>query len=61
MFSKLKDFGKKVKGKMNDTIRTVVEALAGKETRAIAGIVILCAGVGVGGGLILSAYVPMPN
>lgn len=57
----LRRLGKEIKRYMNEKIQTCKEVLATAENRLILGMIILGAGVGIGGGLIASAYIHAPS
>lgn len=46
---------------VTETIQFCKDILSSGSYRATLGVVIICAGVGIGGGLVASAYIPMPN
>lgn len=50
-----------IKKFMNEKINTCKEILSSAQNRLILGILILTTGIGVGGGLIISAYVSVPK
>lgn len=58
MFGKIR---KGIKKFMDDKIQKCEMILSNAQNRLIAGLVILGAGVGIGGGLILSAYISTSN
>lgn len=57
MFEKIKKGLKGVKRYMEEKVQTCKEMLRDAQNRLIVGLVILGAGVGIGGGLIASAYI----
>lgn len=61
MFDILKKAGRRIRNRMNEKIRTCKDIASSAQNRLILGILIMTTGIGVGGGLILSAYVPMPK
>ena len=61
MFAFLKKAGRGIKGFMNEKINTCKEILLSAKNRAILGAIIMMTGIGLGGGLLISAYMPMPT
>lgn len=61
MLKKIKEGFEEVKRFMDKKIQAVKDILTSRSSRAVAGIIIVGIGVGLGGGLIVSAYVPLPN
>lgn len=61
MFDIIKKAGRGIKRFMNEKIHTCKEILSSAKNRLILGIIIMATGIGVGGGLIISAYAPMPK
>ena len=63
MFDILQKAGRGVKKFMSEKINTCKEILSSAKNRAILGaiIIIMMTGIGVGGGLLISAYMPMPK
>lgn len=61
MFDILKKTGKGIRRFMNEKINTCKEILLSAKNRAILGAIIMMTGVGLGGGLLISAYMPMPK
>ena len=57
MFEKIKKGLKGVKRYMEEKVQMCKEMLRDAQNRLIVGLVILGAGVGIGGGLIASAYI----
>lgn len=57
MFEKIKKGLKGVKRYMEERVQMCKEMLRDAQNRLIVGLVILGAGVGIGGGLIASAYI----
>ena len=57
MFEKIKKCLKGVKRYMEEKVQMCKEMLRDAQNRLIVGLVILGAGVGIGGGLIASAYI----
>ena len=57
MFEKIKKGIKGVKRYMEEKVQMCKEMLRDAQNRLIVGLVILGAGVGIGGGLIASAYI----
>ena len=57
MFRKI---GKGIKKFVSDKIQTCKEVLTEAQNRLVIGLVILGAGIGIGGGLIASAYLKVP-
>lgn len=57
MFRKI---GKGFKKFVSDKIQTCKEVLTDAQNRLVIGLVILGAGIGIGGGLIASAYLKVP-
>ncbi len=57
----LKKTGRNIKKFMDDKIKTCKEVLSSAQSRLIAGIIIMGTGMGLGGGLIISAYVHVPK
>lgn len=60
MFDILQKAGRGVKKFMSEKINTCKEILSSAKNRAILG-AIMMTGIGVGGGLLISAYMPMPK
>lgn len=58
MFRKI---GKGIKKFMNNRIDACKEILTPAQNRLILGLIILGAGIGIGGGLVLSAYIKVEN
>lgn len=58
MFSKIK---RGIKRFVEDRVKTCEEVLSSAQNRLILGLIVLGAGVGIGGGLILSAYIRVPQ
>ena len=52
-------FGKGIKNFMDKKIQTCKEVLTDAQNRLIMGLIILGAGIGIGGGLIASAYIKL--
>lgn len=61
MFDILQKAGRGVKKFMGEKINTCKEILSSAKNRAILGAIIMMTGIGVGGGLLISAYMPMPK
>lgn len=61
MFSILKKAGRGIKRFMDEKINACKEILLSANNRAILGTIIMMTGIGVGGGLLISAYMPMPK
>ena len=57
MFRKI---GKGIKKFVSDKIQTCKEVLTEAQNRLVIGLVILGSGIGIGGGLIASAYLKVP-
>ena len=55
----LRKIGKGIKKFVNDRIQTCREVLTDAQNRLVVGLIILGAGIGVGGGLIASAYIKL--
>lgn len=53
----LRNIGKGIKRFMSEKVQTCKEVLTDAQNRLIIGLIILGAGIGIGGGLIVSAYV----
>ena len=58
MFDILQKAGRGVKKFMSEKINTCKEILSSAKNRAILGAIIMMTGIGVGGGLLISAYMP---
>lgn len=56
----LRKIGKGIKKFVNDKIQACKEVLTDAQNRLVIGLIILCAGIGIGGGLIASAYLKVP-
>lgn len=56
----IKKFVKGIKKFVDDKIKTCKEILSNDKNRLILGLTILGAGIGIGGGLIASAYIRIP-
>ena len=56
----LRKIGKGIKKFVNNKIQTCKEVLTDAQNRLVIGLVILGAGIGIGGGLIASAYLKVP-
>lgn len=61
MFDILKKAGRGIKQFMDEKINTCKEILLSAQNRAILGAIIMMTGIGLGGGLLISAYMPMPK
>ena len=46
---------------MSEKINTCKEILSSAQNRAILEAIVMMTGIGVGGGLLISAYMPMPK
>jgi hypothetical protein len=57
----IKKFVKGIKKFVEDKIKTCKEILSNDKNRLILGLTILGAGIGIGGGLIASAYIRIPS
>ena len=57
----IKKFVKGIKKFVEDKIQTCKEILSNDKHRLILGLTILGAGIGIGGGLIASAYIRIPS
>lgn len=53
----LRKIGKGIKKFMNDKIQACKDVLTDAQNRLVIGLIVLGAGVGIGGGLIASAYI----
>lgn len=53
----MKKIFKEVKRIMNEKIKVCKDVLTSKENRAVVGIIV----IGLGVGLVVSAYIPMPS
>ena len=56
----LRKIGKGIKKFANDKIQACKEVLTDAQNRLVIGLIILGAGIGIGGGLIASAYLKVP-
>ena len=54
-------FGKRIKRFMNKKVQACKDVLSSAENRLILGLIFLGTGIGLGGGLIASAYIHLPN
>lgn len=61
MFDILKKAGRGIKRFMDEKINTCKKILLSAQNRAILGAIIMMTGIGLGGGLLISAYMPMPK
>lgn len=61
MFDILQKAGRGIRRFMSEKVNTCKEILSSAQNRLILGILIMTTGIGVGGGLIISAYAPMPK
>ena len=61
MFNILKKAGRGIKKFIREKINTCKEILSSAQNRAILGTIIMMTGIGLGGGLLISAYMPMPK
>lgn len=61
MFDILKKAGRGIKRFMDKKINTCKEILLSAKNRAVLGAIIMMTGIGLGGGLLISAYMPMPK
>lgn len=61
MFNILKKAGSGIKMFMDEKINTCKEILLSAKNRAVLGAIIMMTGIGLGGGLLISAYIPMPK
>ena len=61
MFYILRKAGRGIRGLMSEKINTCKDILSSAQNRLILGIVIMTGGIGIGGGLIISAYVRAPK
>ena len=57
----VRNIGRGIKKVMDEKIKTCQEILSSAQNRLIMGLVILGLGVGLGGGLIASAYIRVPK
>lgn len=53
--------GENIKKNMDTKIETLKEVLSDRQNRLVVGTIILSMGIGIGGGLIASAYVQVPQ
>ncbi len=60
MFNKFKNFCKEVKRFVDKKVEVCKEIMANPQNRLVAGLIIIGAGIGIGGGLIASAYIHVP-
>lgn len=60
MFNKIKNVCKGAKRFVDKKIETCKEILSSSQNRLVIGFIILGAGIGIGGGLIASAYIHAP-
>lgn len=56
----LRKIGKGIKKFVNNKIQACKEVLTDAQNRLVIGLIILGAGIGIGGGLIASAYLKVP-
>lgn len=61
MFDILKKAGRGIRKFMDEKVKTCEKILSSAKNRSILGIIIMATGVGLGGGLLISAYVPVPK
>ena len=59
--SKIRTIGKGIKKFVDDKVKAVKEILSSAKNRLITGLIILGIGIGLGGGLIASAYINVPE
>ncbi len=60
MFEKIKNGLKEVKRLMGKKLDLCKEMIDSRTKRAVVGVVIIGLGIGLGGSLIISAYMPLP-
>ena len=60
MFEKIKNGLKGVKRYMDKKVQMCKDMLASRSNRVVAGVIIAGLGVGLGAGLIISGYMPLP-
>lgn len=58
---KIRTIGKGIKKFVDDKVKAVKEILSSAKNRLITGLIILGIGIGLGGGLIASAYINVPE
>lgn len=57
----IRKIGKGIKRRMDEKVQICKEMLSAAEYRLILGLIIMGAGIGIGGSLVVSAYIHVPT